>query len=201
MSIELNKNALRLGQKEFRNRLSDGAYPYLPVLDDILYCSDIVSEYPLGLVQIPSELIVGTKTAGRTTAFAANFMPLLKPDSEFAAKWEALCESHLHEGIRDPIKAYEFMNHFYVEEGNKRVSVLKYYDAVTIPGYVTRIVPRRSNNKKNKIYYEFLDFYKCNEINYLWFSKLGGFTKLQKLVGKKPGYLWSVDVRKDFFSF
>ena len=52
-----------------------------------------------------------------------------------------LSQSHINEGIRDPIKAYEYMNKFYVEEGNKRVSVLKYFDAVSVPGYVTRILP------------------------------------------------------------
>lgn len=40
----------------------------LPNLDDILKEKNIVAvrEVPLGLVQIPSELIVGTKTAGRS---------------------------------------------------------------------------------------------------------------------------------------
>ena len=52
------------------------------------------------------------------------------------------------EGIREPIKAYEFMNKFYVEEGNKRVSVLKFFDAVSIPGNVTRIVPPRTEEKR-----------------------------------------------------
>ena len=99
----------------------------LPNLDDILKGKNIVAvrEVPLGLVQIPSELIVGTKTAGRSSAFSKSFKPLLKENTEFAYKWMALYKAHLNEGIREPIKAYEFMNKFYVEEGNKRVSVLK----------------------------------------------------------------------------
>lgn len=60
-------------------------------------------------------------------------MPLLDEDTEFAQKWNALCDAHLSVGIRDPIKAYEYMNKFYVEEGNKRVSVMKYYEAMSIP--------------------------------------------------------------------
>ena len=56
-------------------------------------------------------------------------MPLLDPHSEFAAKWINLCGSHLKEGIREPVTACEFMGHFYIVEGNKRVSVLKYFDA------------------------------------------------------------------------
>ena len=125
----------------------------LPNLDDILKEKNIVAvrEVPLGLVQIPSELIVGTKTAGRSSAFSKSFKPLLKENTEFAYKWMALYKAHLNEGIREPIKAYEFMNKFYVEEGNKRVSVLKFFDAVSIPGNVTRIVPPRTEEKENKI--------------------------------------------------
>ena len=31
--------------------------------------------------------------------------------------------------MREPVQAFEFMNRFYVQEGNKRVSVLKYFGA------------------------------------------------------------------------
>ena len=155
--------AMRAGKREGET---------LPNLDDILKEKNIVAvrEVPLGLVQIPSELIVGTKTAGRSSAFSKGFKPLLKENTEFAYKWMALYKAHLNEGIREPIKAYEFMNKFYVEEGNKRVSVLKYYEAVKIPGTVTRLVPERNETLENKIYYEFLDFYKLSKINYVHFS-------------------------------
>ena len=174
----------------------------LPNLDDILKEENIVAvrEVPLGLVQIPSELIVGTKTAGRSSAFSKSFKPLLKENTEFAYKWMALYKAHLNEGIREPIKAYEFMNKFYVEEGNKRVSVLKFFDAVSIPGNVTRIVPPRTEEKENKIYYEFMDFYALSRINYIWFTQLGSFAKLQRLVGKRPDEAWSDDDRLDFAS-
>ena len=174
----------------------------LPNLDDILKEKNIVAvrEVPLGLVQIPSELIVGTKTAGRSSAFSKSFKPLLKENTEFAYKWMALYKAHLNEGIREPIKAYEFMNKFYVEEGNKRVSVLKFFDAVSIPGNVTRIVPPRTEEKENKIYYEFMDFYALSRINYIWFTQLGSFAKLQRLVGKRPDEAWSDDDRLDFAS-
>ena len=112
----------------------------------------------------------------------------------------ALYKAHLNEGIREPIKAYEFMNKFYVEEGNKRVSVLKFFDAVSIPGNVTRIVPPRTEEKENKIYYEFMDFYALSRINYIWFTQLGSFAKLQRLVGKRPDEAWSDDDRLDFAS-
>ena len=78
-----------------------------------------------------------------------------------------------------------------MEEGNKRVSVLKYYEAVKIPGTVTRLVPERNETLENKIYYEFLDFYKLSKINYVHFSRLGGYAKLQTLVCKATGESWT----------
>ena len=177
-----------------------GQSPYLAVLDDILTDVDIVAQEPLGLVDIPAESIVGTKTAGRHTAFASNFMPLLDDDTEFAVKWSNLCDAHLEEGIHTPIIAFEYLNKFYVQEGNKRVSVLKYYEAVKIPGTVTRLIPAKNDTLENKLYYEFLDFYKFSRINYVSFSRLGGYAKLQTLACKATGEAWTDDDRLNFSS-
>ncbi|MCI9204731.1 MAG: BMP family ABC transporter substrate-binding protein, partial [Lachnospiraceae bacterium] len=56
-----------------------------------------------------------------------------------------------------------------------------------------RIVPKRTDEKENKIYFEFMDFYQTAPINYIWFSQEGSFAKLQEAVGKKPGELWNED--------
>lgn len=200
MTSENYAKALKMGKKEVALRTAKGEYPYLAVLDNIPEAANSVMEYPLGLVQIPTDQIAGTKTDGRSHAFAANFMPILGENSEFAVKWAQLCESHLSEGIREPIKAYEYMNRFYVLEGNKRVSVLKFFGAVSIPGTVTRIVPPRTEEKENKIYYEFMDFYNLSEVNYIWFSEEGGFARLQRLVGKRPDEIWSEDDKLTFSS-
>lgn len=201
MSLETYQQALRAGQKEYRARVARGASPYLAVLDDILINTVIVRQEPLGLVDIPLDSIAGTKTRGRHTAFAPNYMPLLSPETEFAEKWSTLSDAHLQEGIQVPIKAYEFMNRFYVEEGNKRVSVLKFYGAASIPGTVTRLVPRRTDSTENRIYYEFLDFYRLSGINYIWFTREGSFAKLQNAVCKASGESWTKDDRRNFFSF
>ena len=199
--LEDYKNALKSGQRAYRACVARGQSPYLAVLDDILVNVNIVSQEPLGLVEIPAESIVGTKTSGRHTAFAPNFMPLLEADTEFAAKWSNLCEAHLEEGIHTPIIAFEFMNRFYVQEGNKRVSVLKYYGAVKIAGTVTRLIPARNDSLENRIYYEFLDFYKLSQINYVHFSRTGGYAKLQTLVCKASGESWTEDDRLNFSAF
>ena len=200
MNMEDYAKAYKMGKKDYQYRLLHGMQPTLAVLDDILPSKGSYAEVPLGIVQIPIDQIVGTKNGGRSSAFAGNFMPILDDHSEFALKWAKLNEAHINEGIRDPIKAYEYMNKFYVEEGNKRVSVMKYYGVVSIPGTVTRIIPKRTNEKENKIYYEFLDFYEAAQINYIYFSKEGSFRKLQAAVGKKPKEKWNSEEKLDFSS-
>lgn len=200
MTLEDYAKAYKMGKKDYQYRLLHGMQPTLQVLDDILPSKGSYSEVPLGLVQIPIDQIVGTKNGGRSSAFAGNFMPILDDHSEFALKWSKLNEAHITEGIRDPIKAYEYMNKFYVEEGNKRVSVMKYYGVVSVPGNVTRIIPKRTNEKENKIYYEFLDFYDVAQINYIYFSKEGSFRKLQRVVGKKPKEKWTSEEKLEFSS-
>ena len=199
--LEDYKSALKNGQRAYRACVARGQSPYLAVLDDILVNVNIVAQEPLGLVELPAESIVGTKTSGRHTAFAPNFMPLLEPNTEFAGKWSNLCDAHLEEGIHTPIIAYEFLNKFYVLEGNKRVSVLKYFDAVKIAGTVTRLIPEKNDSLENRIYYEFLDFYKLSKVNDVHFSRLGGYAKLQTLVCKASGESWTDDDRLSFSAF
>ena len=103
MPAQYYRDAQRLATKERRNCITYGQYPYLPVMDDILPAEKSAGGTDLGLVQVPAQFIVGTKTAMRTTAFARNFMPLLPENSEFAGKWIRLCQSHLEEWIRDPV--------------------------------------------------------------------------------------------------
>lgn len=192
--------AAKAGKKEYQSKAALGLPTELPALDAILENVEISGEYPLGLVDIPTDLIVGTKTRGRMTSFAPNFMPILEEGSEFAMKWRALCDAHLRDGIRDPIIAYEYLNQYYVLEGNKRVSVLKYFDAASIPGYVTRIVPAWKDTMEIRLYYEFLDFYNSTNINYLFFSREGGYTRICQILGRKKHQRWTMDERIDFRS-
>lgn len=200
MGKEDYSKAFKLGKKDYQARMLRGEKPILQVLDDILPERDAYSEMPLGLVQIPIEQVVGTKTVARSSSFAGNFMPILRESSEFAAKWARLSDSHVEEGIREPIKAYEYMHKFYVVEGNKRVSVMKYFGAVSIQGHVTRIVPKPTDSKENKIYYEFMDFYQVAPINYIWFTGEGSYDKLQEAVGKAPEERWTEEELLEFSS-
>ena len=193
------KDALKLAQKEYRACTQNDKDPYLPVLDDIVSTKSIAAGIDLGLVSIPADQIVGTKSKSRVNAFAPNFMPILDENTEFAKKWNNLCQAHLTEGIREPIKAYEYMNRFYVEEGNKRVSVLKFFDAVSIMGHVIRVMPEENEDEEAvEIYLEFVEFYKYSKINFLEFSKKGGYSELLKLLDKSPTEEWTDDERNEF---
>ena len=187
MSVQDYQSALKIGKKEYHACVYKGKYPYLPVLENIVDESAIDSEVSLGQDQIPLRLVVGTCNVGRTNAFADNFMPILDWGTEFAAKWASLSDSQKNEGIRDPIKVYEYMNKFYVLEGNKRVSVLKYFNAVTVTAEVIRKVPKKSDDPDIKIYYEFMDFYNCTKLNDIYFSNVGSFPTLMELAGIKKG--------------
>ena len=126
-------------------------------------------------------------------------MPLLEDDTEFAVKWSNLCEAHLEEGIHTPIIAFEYMNRFYVQEGNKRVSVLKYYEAVKIPGTVTRLIPARNDTLENKLYYEFLDFYKLSQHQQRAASPgWAAMRNCRRWPARRTGEAWTEDDRLNF---
>lgn len=181
MKLDYEK-AKKLGEREYRRRLVKGQYPYLLSLDEMVSEIGRMPEISLGTAEIPMDMIVGTRTSGRKNAFAANFMPLMGIETEFAAKWSRLYDSQVEEGIRDPIKVYEFMNRFYVEEGNKRVSVMKFVGAVTIPANVIRIRPPRTDSEQSRLYYEYLDFYKVTKSFEIVFSAPGRYEKLARIL-------------------
>lgn len=176
---EQYSSARRLGQKEYSRSISRGQTGYLPFLEGVLKNIEIINEIDLGVIDIPLKKIIGTYTYARSRSFANNFMPILGVNSEFGQKWTSLCAIHLNEGIRDSIKVYEYLNWFYVVEGNKRVSVLKYFGAYSFHAEVIRLIPKRDDSDINiSIYYEFLDFNKKTGINAIWFTRRNCFSKL-----------------------
>ena len=196
-------DAQRLGQKNSKLYTSQNLDPKLPALDELVSSDRLSSGKNIGLILIPSELIIGTKTASRADVFAPNFMPLPEFNTEFAIKWEALCNAHLTEGIRDPVKAYEFKNRYYIEEGNKRVSVLKFFGAVNIPGNVITIAAQKDDFPDEKsflLYKELQEFISLSKIRYLEFSEPGSYASLQSAVGKRPAESWTEDERRHFNS-
>lgn len=194
--------AMRQGQRERTERVQAGLDPNPAVLDAIHpdTSADVVQD--LGILEIPSERIIGTKSAGRIAAFSPSFCPVLDPKSEFAFKWVKLCEAHLSSvGIRDPIECYEYLGNFYVQEGNKRVSVLRHFSAPRIPASVKRIIPPLSDDSRIKAYYEFLDFFKASKLYTIQYRRPADYAKLLGYLGKKPGESWTEAEQRTFNAY
>ena len=103
--------------------------------------------------------------------------------------------AHVDEGIRDPIRCFEYMGRFYVQEGNKRVSVLKYFEAGSVTGNVTRVVPKYNDTPEVRLYYEFMHYYPLIQTYLLTFTKPGSYGRLQKAMGKGPEEQWTAEDR------
>ena len=192
IAMEEYAAALRQGLKEKAELEAAGKRTNPEVLDELL--PDVATEMTrdLGLVEIPADRIIGTKSAGRITAFTPQFRPLLEATSEFASKWISLCDAHLGStGIRDPIFCYEYLGNFYVQEGNKRVSVLRHFGATRIPATVRRILPAPSDDPRVQAYYEFLEFFKTTKLYTVQYRRPADYAKLLSYLGKKPGEPWT----------
>ncbi|HIV61664.1 MAG TPA: BMP family ABC transporter substrate-binding protein [Candidatus Butyricicoccus avistercoris] len=200
MEQEHYKKALKLGQRELRTSMLHGKSGIMAVMPESMENGTLRRE-SLGLVEIPLDLIAGTCTDGRSNAFSLSFYPLMPEKTEFSSKWINLCKAHLTEGLRDPIKAVEYMGKFYVIEGHKRVSVLKYFGAVSIIGSVTRLYPADSDDINVKIYNEFLQFYNLTGMYIIQFNRLGGYSQLLEVMGFKQDAEWSAELIRDFRTF
>ena len=190
MSLDDYKKARKLAQRQSRRASTKGESPYLKVLDTILEKQETAGNQYLGMMEIPLSLVIGTKETGRSIAFSPDFLPLLDETSEFATKWLSLFQSQMEEGLRDPVTVYEYRNRFYVQEGNKRVSIMKYLKMPTILANVTRILPVHDGKKENVVYYEFVEFYKRTGLNMIIFPEPGNYESLLQAIGKDWNSKW-----------
>lgn len=195
--------ALRAGENEQKARLAAGQYPYLPALDSICPEAETLAQRKMGLIEIPVDLIEGTKTCARQNSFAPGFLPLLEADTEFAAKWSNLYQAQLSEGFNSPIKVYEYLHKFYVQEGNKRVSVSRFLEMPTIMADVIRVMPSAEVMEKNPAYAEFLDFYRVAPIYDIVCEEPGAYEAIADLIGMSiapDAEPWPEEVVKDLKS-
>ena len=102
-------SARRRGTEEVERLEKQDRYPYLRDLDTITKGVKIVNQISIGLIDVPLRQIVGTYTKMRGNSFSRSYMPLLAPNTEFADKWSNVYRIQQNEGLRDPIKAYEFL--------------------------------------------------------------------------------------------
>lgn len=202
-ALQYYADALKQGQREYKNCVHRGRYPYIQSLQQAR--QKPLSQIALGAMEIPIYLVVGSTQDARCNSFSPSFFPLLDQDTEFAAKWTNLCKAQLTEGIHDPIKCYEYLGRFYVEEGNKRVSVLKSLGSATIRAEVIRLMPEQTEDITVQIYMEFLDFFRCSKCWGVHFTEPGGYAALQAALGFSKDQPWPEDFQRKFkrhyFSF
>lgn len=192
--------ALKEGEACFKQRKAEGQDPYLPVLDHLLDAHLITGRKPRGIREIPLEQIIGTKTQGRTEAFAHNFMPLLGADTEFAGKWISLYNSQMEEGIRDPITCLLVYGECFVMEGNKRVSVLKACKAGSVMANVTELTLNLKGTSQEELYEQYLKFCQSTGLFFLKMSQPKNYTQLLKIVEASPEHPLNPEASQDLKS-
>lgn len=181
-SLDAYNAARKLAKACETARIAEKKDPSLPVLDHYLDRFHIIRKTPKGVKEILIDRIAGTCHDGRTESFAANFMPLLPSDSEFASKWMNLYHAALSEGLHDPIKVYLIFGRFFVEEGNKRVSVTKYLENPLISASITELVVDPVDFPNFKLYEQYLQFEQLTGISSILMSKTKNYRKLLKLI-------------------
>lgn len=189
--------AKKAGDEAVKKALKKGTSPYLPVLDLLEEIKLSPGKVNLGLQELPLSRVTGNKTQGRNNAFANNFMPLLEEKTEFAMKWSSLYDSYIEKGIQNPIECFEYLNQYYVQEGNKRVSVSKFGESYFIPANVIRILPPKSDEPEIRAYYEYLQFYDVTENFFIVFNEPGEYEHLASILGQDLVHPWPEDLRKD----
>ena len=177
--------ARKRGLKEAALHRQRGESGLLPVLDTKREQNGVLAVISQPMRTISLNRVVGTYQASRASSFAPNFMPLLPPDTEFASKWVNVCNWHLESGIHGPIRVYEYLWKYYVAEGNKRVSVLKYFEANSIEAEIIRLVPQwDETDPAIDRYYTFLAY-----------SKKGVFSDIELSDGSKYDRLYRIERR------
>lgn len=180
--VDIYKKARKLALACVNKKKEEDKDPYLPVLDHYLQSMHLVRRKNVGLKEILTNRIVGTCHEGRTESFAANFMPLLEEDSEFATKWMSLYHYALEEGLRDPIQVYELFGHYFVEEGNKRVSVMKFLNNPLISASVIEIAVDPYDLPESELYEQFLKFEEATGVSSILMSQPKNYKKLTKII-------------------
>jgi len=193
MDIKDYVKARQMGLKAYTQAIHENKDPYLPVLEEKVPNLNSLDRVSLGIQTIPLDRVIGSVSRGRSFAFANNFMPILENNSEFSVKWATLYESVEQEGVRDPAKVTEYMGYYYLVEGNKRVSVMKYMESEYMEADVTRAVPLRTDEPENRAYFEYCAFCKASGIYDIYFTKPGAYDRLCALPGMMTDGKWTTD--------
>lgn len=197
---ELYLNAYGKGISSLRKTEKEGAPMHLQVLEATLDKTRVAYKTDLGVMEIPVSQIVGVLAAnGKQQLYTPDFLPLSSPKSAFAQQW---CQVYLEylsdKGLRAPICCYEYLGRFYVQDGVKRVSVLKADGASTVSAQVIRLMPKYTKEQNVQRYYEFLHHFRLTRLYQVFFTRPGSFEKLQAALGHESNHRWDETDRFGF---
>ena len=193
---QANALAMRCQTKAIKNKL-----PTYPLALNTLTDDDKISyRLDLGVMDIPTNLIVGvTEATEKSTLYTKELLPVSAPQSEYADTWREIYHQYFREKrALGQIQCYEYLGKFYIADGLKRVSVLKFLKKTTISAHVIRMMPNKTGARSVQIYYDFLFQLRLTGMYQLQFTQEGFFEKLQKALGKKPADQWTDDERYGF---
>lgn len=189
--------ALKRAHKQMKKDKKQGNEQKLAELSLYVRENTELERVELGVMDIPTDQIIGVAQSDGTNMYAAGFMPAASPSSDYASEWRELCGDYCRDKeFLSPLHCYEYLGKFYVIDGKKRVSVLKYLGVPTANACVTRILPAKSGEKYIQIYDEFLESFELTKLYQITFSQLGGFEKLQAAMGHSKGQAWTDEERK-----
>ena len=86
-AVEAYRTAHKKALKTYREDVDRNRWPYPQVLDDLLDGKSVAGRVELGVMNVPTDRLVGTVSAGRRSVFSRDFMPLAEPNTEFGSKW------------------------------------------------------------------------------------------------------------------
>ncbi len=185
--------ARKEGLRAYSLAVQNNQDPYLPVLEEKVPNLSQLNRRKLGVMSIPLDRVAGSVSQGRSFAFANNFYPILEGGSEFAGKWNRLYESVAEQGVNQPVTVLEYMGYYYVQEGNKRVSVSLCMGSSDIDADVTRVIPVRTEEPENIAYFEYCVFSRETGLYHILFTHPGDYQKLMALPGIRAGETWTED--------
>ena len=185
-----------------RNQLKDKKQrvaPYPSILDAILNERMISCRQDLGVMDIPTNLIVGvSEYSDVLLKYTKDFLPLADPNSQIAMQWRRAYRALRGQENSKEICCLEYFGKFYVVNGLQEVSVAKYSGTYQIKSHVTRILPVKTESGMVEHYYDFLGQYDLTNLYQLQFTQPGYFEKLQSALNKQASAEWTDSDRNKF---
>ena len=185
-----------------RNQLKDkkqrvASYP--SILDAILNERMISCRQDLGVMDIPTNLIVGvSEYSDVLLKYTKDFLPLADPNSQIAMQWRRAYQALRGQESSKEICCLEYLGKFYVVDGLQEVSVAKYSGTYQIKSHVTRILPIKTESSTVEHYYDFLVQFDLTNLYQLQFTQPGYFEKLQSALNKQASAEWTDTDRSKF---